>query len=193
MTFEELVKTNRSYRKYGQQKRIGREKLLSWIDLARNTPSTANLQPFKFFISTEDDLNEKIFKLTAWARNLKNYNGPLEGEKPTAYVVLCFDKRVSENPDRFGIDAGIIGQTLLLKAREDGFGGIFIKSFKKPELSEIVGKGEYLEPYVVIALGDPNEKIILEDATENGGIAYYRDEENVHHVPKRTLDELIIN
>jgi len=41
-------------------------------------------------------------------------------------------------------------------------------------------------------LGKPKEKIVIEPMTSAGNIKYWRDEQGVHHVPKRSLDEIII-
>ena len=45
---------------------------------------------------------------------------------------------------------------------------------------------------LVIALGKPAETIILTEVGEDGNTAYYRDENDVHYVPKRKLEDIII-
>jgi len=45
---------------------------------------------------------------------------------------------------------------------------------------------------LVIALGKPAETVIIEDAGLEGLVDYWRDKQSVHHVPKRSLDEIII-
>jgi len=44
----------------------------------------------------------------------------------------------------------------------------------------------------VIALGKPAETIVLEEARNPEEVKYWRDEEGRHHVPKRPLEELIV-
>ncbi|HKJ40907.1 MAG TPA: hypothetical protein VKA27_02390 [Sunxiuqinia sp.] len=43
----------------------------------------------------------------------------------------------------------------------------------------------------VLALGKSAEKVVLEEM-ENGDYKYWRDENDEHHVPKRSLDDLIL-
>jgi hypothetical protein len=76
---------------------------------------------------------------------------------------------------------------------EQGFGGCMIGSIKRDELRKVLEIPEHLEILLVLALGKPNEKVVLEDVGEDGDIKYYRAGQDVHHVPKRTLDELIID
>jgi len=44
----------------------------------------------------------------------------------------------------------------------------------------------------VIALGKPAETCLIEPLGQDGDIRYYRDAEGIHHVPKRSLDDLIV-
>ncbi|MDD4578543.1 MAG: nitroreductase family protein, partial [Anaerolineaceae bacterium] len=93
----------------------------------------------------------------------------------------------------FEIEAGIAAQTMLLGASEQGFGGCMVKAFERESLRELLGLSANLEIVLVIALGKPAEICVIEDYDTNQGIEYYRDADGVHHVPKRTLDELIVH
>lgn len=44
----------------------------------------------------------------------------------------------------------------------------------------------------VLAIGKPKEKAVLETVGADGNIRYWRDEQGVHHVPKRSLEDIII-
>jgi phosphoserine aminotransferase len=60
-------------------------------------------------------------------------------------------------------------------------------------LREVLQIPERYEILLTIALGKPNEKVVLETVGEDGNTNYWRDDESVHHVPKRSLDEIIID
>ncbi len=125
----------------------------------------------------------------AWAAYLKDWDGPEEGEKPSGYIIILGDTRLTKN---FLCDHGIVSQSMLLGAVEKGLGGCIFASIKREQLKELLKLDEHFEVLLVIALGKPKEEVIVEDMV-NDDIKYYRDGQQVHHVPKRTLDELIIS
>ena len=88
------------------------------------------------------------------------------------------------------IDMGICAQTIMLASTEEGFGGCMIMSFKKQELKEILEMPENLEPVLVLALGKPCEEVCIVDM-EDDDVKYYRDENQVHYVPKRSFDSIM--
>ena len=128
---------------------------------------------------------------THWAGLIKDFPHPAEGENPTGYIVICHDTTIAEQRPIFGIDAGIAAQTIMLGARELGFGGCILGSVAPSAASELLRLPAHLIPVLVLGLGAPDEQVVLTDA-EAGKVKYYRDENNVHYVPKRSLDEIII-
>lgn len=192
MNLKEMVIKNRSYRKFDETKSIPLPHLLDMVDISRFTPSSVNIQPFKFYISNEKQKNDIIFPHTRWARLLKDYPGPVEGERPTAYIIVCNDLKVASNVERFAVDAGIISQTILLAAVEKGYGGIMIKNMDGEDIKTKLNMPNHISPYIVLALGTPDEEIILEEINDGEKTTYYRDENGMHHVPKRKLDDIII-
>jgi nitroreductase len=178
---------NRSYRRFNQGVNIPEEDLIKMVEAARLSPSSRNAQPIKFFINNDRAMNSRIFENLAWAGYLTDWNGPEEGERPSAYIVLLHDKNISST---YSCDNGIFAQSILLQATDLGYGGCMIGSFKKDPIARLLGLPESLEPILVIALGQPKENIIIEDM-KDGNIKYWRDNDQNHHVPKRTLEELI--
>lgn len=184
----DLIIKNRSYRRFDESVSISTEQLLAWLELARFSGSASNKQPLKYILSNQPETNEKIFECLAWAGALKDWDGPEEGERPTAYIIILRDRNLTNNA---GVDPGIAAQSILLGAVEDGFGGCMLGAVNRPKLDANLGILDNYETMLVLALGKPNETVILEDLEPGGDIAYYRDTQDHHHVPKRTLDELI--
>lgn len=184
----DLILKNRSYRRFDEKFEITVDFLWELIDLARLSPSGRNAQPLKYIISNTADKNALIFPCLAWAGYLKDWPGPSEGERPSAYIVMLGDKEISEN---FFCDHGIAVQSMLLGAVEKGFGGCIIMSIQKENLRKSLHIPEHLEILLVLALGKPVEQIVLEPMKDND-CKYWRDEAKIHHVPKRGLDEIIL-
>ena len=184
-----LILKNRSYRRFFQEKPIKLEILRELVDLARLSPSASNLQPLKYILSNDPKKNALIFPHLAWAGYLKGWSGPSEGERPSAYIIILGDTKISKS---FGCDHGIAAQTILLGGTEKGFGGCVIGSIDEEGLRKALEIPNHFEILLVIALGKPKEKVKVEKVGPSGDIKYWRDKEGIHHVPKRNLDDIII-
>ena len=189
MDFETLIVRNRSYRRFDQSKPIERETLRRLVDIARRTPSAANRQPLKYVLLNHADTCARLFPYLGWAAALKGWSGPAEGERPTAYIIILCDTQISKNA---GCDHGIAAQSILLAAVEKGLGGCMIGTVQRDGVRKEFGIPERCEILLVVALGVPAEKCVLEEMKAGAGVDYYRDAEGVHHVPKRSLDEVIL-
>lgn len=185
----ELIKKNRSYRRFDESFKVDLATLKELIELARLSASGANLQPLKYVLSCEPEKNALIFQNLAWAGYLKDWDGPPEGERPSAYIIILGDKEIS---DSFGCDHGIAAQSVVLGAVEKDLGGCMIGSVNHRKLRSSLNIPERYEILLVIALGKPVEKVVIDEIGPNGDIKYWRDGKNVHHVPKRPLDEIIL-
>ena len=183
----------RSYRRFFEDEHIPRELLVSWVDTARVVASSANGQPLRYLVFDAPQDCERIFPNTAWAGALKDWPGPEEGERPSAYIVICCDSQRSLGERFTAWDEGIAAQTIMLAATEAGFGGCMIASFKKASVAELCGvAGSAIEPSLVLALGKPKEDVRLVEMGEDGSTTYYRDAQQVHYVPKRPLSDILI-
>lgn len=186
---KELIEKNRSYRRFDESVSVSEKDLLDLVGLARLSGSGSNKQPLKFILSWTKEMNEKIFPMLSWAGYLKTWNGPEEGKRPTAYVIILGDREISPNP---GIDHGIAAQSILLGAVEKGFGGCMLGAVKRDKLKFELDIPDQYDVLLVIALGKPLEKVMIEPIGEDGDIKYYRDKDDVHHVPKRSVEELVL-
>lgn len=189
---EELIYKNRSYRRFHQEHETTNEQLLKLIDYARLSPSPKNLQALKFWASNNIALNEKIFSSLAWAGYLKDWPGPDEGERPSSYIFIMGEKTLSSDfeKDFLPTASGIAAQSILLGAVEMGLGGCIIAAFQKKKLAETISLSDNLDIMLVLAIGKPKEKIILDTINKAGDIKYWRDEAENHHVPKRQLKDI---
>ncbi|MBM3143694.1 MAG: nitroreductase family protein [Chloroflexi bacterium] len=190
MNIREYVLKNRSYRRFYQDHTIERAALIELVDLARHSASAANVQPLKFFLSHTPEMNRMIFPHLGWAGYLTDWPGPEEGERPSAYIIILGDTHLKQS---FGCDHGIAAQSILLGAVEKGLGGCMIATVERREaLTEALGLPDHLIILLVLALGKPKETVVIEPLRPDGDIKYWRDNDGIHHVPKRSLDELIV-
>ena len=188
--FRELVTANRSYRRFLESETISRQTLLELIDLARLSPSGANKQALRYYVSCDAKQNERVFDALAWAAYFRDWAGPVAGERPSGYIVIVQDQA---NKMVSGIDYGIAAQTILLGAVEKGLGGCMIGNINKPKLEDALNIPENFEILLVIALGKPKEIELIDEIESDGDIKYWRDAEQVHHVPKRKLKDIVLN
>lgn len=185
----DLILTNRSYRRFHEDVAIDMQTLRELVDLGRLSASGSNMQPLKYVLSCDPERNGQVFSTLAWAGYLSDWTGPTEGERPSAYIIILCDTEIRKDP---GCDHGIAAQSILLGAAERGLGGCMIGSIKRDELREILEIPNQYEISLTLALGQPKETVVLEDVKPDDDIKYYRDDEDVHHVPKRSLDEIIL-
>ncbi len=189
MTIRELVIKNRSYRRFQEERSIDESVLVEFVDLARFCPSAGNRQPLKYIISASSEKNERIFPFLHWAAALADWPGPAEGERPSAYVVILGDIGLAA---RFGHDAGIAAQAIMMAAAEKGLAGCMIASIDQEGLRPSMDLPKHLEVILVLALGYPDETVVLEDGADPDERPYWRDPQGVHHVPKRPLSEVLV-
>jgi len=184
-----LIKKNRTYRRFYEDFVIQRKTLEELVDLARLSASASNRQSLRYILSHQKSKNELIFSALGWAGYIKDWPGPIDGEKPSAYIVMLNDKEVSKY---YWCDPGIAAQSILLGATEKGLGGCIFGSVNRDELSSVLKIEERYEILYVLAIGKPKEKVVIETVNPDGDIKYWRDEKGVHHVPKRSLKGIIL-
>lgn len=192
MKIRDLIRKTRTVRRYREKRLIDETQIRELVELARIGGSARNGQSLKYMIITEPKLRERIFPLLKWAGYLRDWPGPAPGERPTAYIVCLLDRKLCKGPEREAhFDLGIATQNLLLGACEKGIYGCRIAAFSR-DISKVLYLDSRFKVLLVVALGYPGEHVVLEPMTENGDIRYWRDEKGVHHVPKRSLDDIIL-
>ncbi|MCF7934104.1 MAG: nitroreductase family protein [Spirochaetia bacterium] len=190
MMFQELVKGTRSFRKFDQSARMTEQQLSSLAALAGLAPSAANLQPLVYRLITDEKTCEQVFSTLSWASALTDWDGPKEGERPAAYVVIAQDMNISK---RVWLDPGIAAVTIMYGAVEMGYGGCILASIDRDRIVEILDLPSRYAIQLVLALGVPTEQVVLDTLKHpDDSIAYHRTPDGVHHVPKRALKDIVI-
>lgn len=184
----ELLQRNRSYRRFRQDERLGESMLEGLVELTRYCASGRNLQPLKYRIVCGEKECAQIFPALAWAGYLPEWPGPEEGERPAAYLVQCLDTQLTEN---LLCDDGLQLEAITLGAVSLGLGTCIIKSFNAAAIKEALHLPASMKPLYVVALGVPEEVVEIEDM-QGDDVKYWRDENKIHHVPKRELKELLL-
>lgn len=187
---KDILLKNRSYRRFYEEEEITEEVLRELVDLTRYTASTANSQALKYKIIVSKEKRKGVFQTLGWAASLPDWDGPREGERPAAYIIILCDLELGRNKQ---IDNGIAAQTIMLGAAEKGLGGCMLGNIKRSELAEILGiDTKRYSIDLVLAIGKPKEEVRIVPVAENGDTTYYRDKEQIHYVPKRSLEDILV-
>jgi len=189
---KDLVLANRSFRGYDESYKVSRKELMDIVDHARLSPSAKNAQILKFLVACEEEVVTKIQAQTKWAGALSELNLPREGSRPTGFIIILNDSNFETPIGLVQKDVGIASAVMTLAATEKGLGCCMIGSYSGKGLIEALDLPEHLKPIFVIAVGKPAEKIVLTDASKGESVKYYRDNNDVHYVPKRKLEDIVV-
>lgn len=184
-----LIQNNRTFRRFDETIKIERLQIERWLSVVRYTSSLRNIQPLKYIIVTDPEVCNQITANARWAGYLTEWAGPAEGERPTAYLIQLLDTDIASSA-RF--DEGIQIEAITLMAVSDGYGACILRAFSTAEFARMFDLPNNLFPNCIIALGKPLEEVVIEEAQSPADVKYWRDENGVHHVPKRPIHELIV-
>lgn len=189
MSFADIVKRNRSCRRFDQSREVPLAVLEELAGLARYCASGRNVQPLRYALVADRAKNAEIFPALNWAGYLKEWPGPEEGERPAAYIVMLSE---GAGGPWIRADVGIAAQTMLLGAVELGLGGCMIGTINKDMVAAALGISEEFEIQLVLALGVPVETVVVDDQEPGGDCKYWRDDKGVHHVPKLRAADVVV-
>lgn len=189
---QEIIARTRTFRRFIEKERISLDTLYELIDLARLGGSARNGQPWQYMVANSPEVCEKIFPFLGWAGYLTDWKGPVAGERPSAYVLCFLNTKWLKGPESEAhFDLGVATQNLLLGAMEKRIGGCRIGAFN-PNLASLFKVPDHLRLSLVIALGKPRETVIIEESKDDDDIRYWRDANEVHHVPKRSFKSCLL-
>lgn len=190
MTIAQLVRIARSYRRFDSSYIITQASLRELIDYARLASSARNGQTLKYKPITDTKMSASIFPALRWAGYLTDWEGPAPHERPAAYIVVLHDKSLGNFS---AIDAGLATQNMILGAAEKGWGCCIIGAFDHKQLVDACGIDTSKYDVVhVLAIGRTTETVQIEPMPADGDIRYWRTSDQIHHVPKRAVDEIIV-
>lgn len=190
---KDIIEKTRSFRRFDQSRVIDPATLKELVNLARIGGSARNCQPWQYSIITGDEACAKVFPYLGWAGYLSDWKGPEPGEQPNAYILCLLNQDwLKGSGMEAHFDLGVATQNLLLGAMERGIGGCRIGAFN-PKLADIFTMPSHVSLDLVIALGYPKELVVIETCRDADDIKYWRDDNNIHHVPKRELNDIIVD
>jgi len=171
--FMDIVLKRRSIRKYKPDP-VPEEKLKYVLEAARQAPSWANQQCWKYIIVTDEAIKRKIgvsappptvFPLS-WDKSLLPEPKPPMRPRDWAaqapiIIVGCADPAKSgkkEGKDYYLVDMGISMEHLILAAAEQGLGTCWIGGgFNEAIVKEALGIPEHIRVVALTPLGYPDE------------------------------------
>ena len=187
---EALIQLARTYRRFDASERVSYDVLVELVNLARISPSSGNKQALRFAVVHEPADCDAVCESLLWAYYLNEWQGPKPEERPTGYIVLLRDAAIEAD---FCHDAGIAVQSIILGATERGLGGCIFASADQDKLKKILSLPDTMRVELVVALGKPVEIVVLDEILPGEDFRYWRDEQGIHHVPKRRLQDVLWN
>lgn len=192
MTIADTILNTRTYRRFDNSHKISIETLEGLINLGRLSGSGRNAQPWQYALINDTELCSVIFPHIGWAGYLSDWRGPVENERPSAYILCILNNNWTKGTKADAMfDLGIASQSMLVGATELGLGGCRIGAFS-PKVTDHFNIEDNSTLELIIALGKPVEQIEITEC-EDDNIKYYRDEKQTHYVPKRTLKDIIVS
>ncbi len=187
MNVLEAIKSRRTIRIF---KRIAVEKqdILKIIDAARLAPTGANLQPLKFKIITDEATRRKMFPYIKYAGYLPDWDPSFE-ESPTAFIAVLNDTDIKPT-EKSECDSGAAIMNMCLAATELGLGSCWLGAINRAEIKRILRLDDKLDITYLLALGYPDQEASYTEIIDS--IKYYHDENKNVFVPKRRLEDIIV-
>ena len=189
MNFHDLVEQARSCRRFDEAAPLPAGSLEWLVDCARITPSGRNQQVLRYALIESPEACAAFFPALRWAGSLKDWDGPAEGERPAGYLAICAPKDAGPLTR---IDLGISAQTINLAANSIGLAACMFAAFDQALAARVIELPDELTVMLVMAIGVPVEERHVVPVPESGNLVYWRDANQVHYVPKLSLENLIL-
>lgn len=189
-SFANLVRQARSRRRYLHAEPVSPELVMGLVDLARQAPSGMNAQPLRYRLVIEPGECEQVFQCTNWAKGLRTGPAPTPAERPTAWVIILSSQPTTFDP---GVDVGIAAQTINLGANAAGFSTCMLASVDRARVAAALGIPASLKVELVMSIGRAGEQVRMEEFVPGVQMPYWRTPDQIHHVPKRRLADVLVD
>ena len=187
MNVYDAIMKRRTIRKF-EQKKVDRADLIKLVDCARVAAYGANTQPLKFAVIDNEEMLKSIYPFTKWAGALAD-GAPKENERPAAYIAVLGDKNIKPSGG-FEVEAGAAVTTMMLEAVEMGLATCWLGAIVRDSIKKTLALAENLDVVYLLAVGYPMQKSRIVEMT--GDTKYYEDEDGTINVPKRSLEEVLV-
>lgn len=187
MNLSECIGTRRSIRIF-KQTPVERAVLREMVDAARLAPSLANLQPLRYRLITDSGMRDALHPYIHYAGYLPEFN-PAPEQCPTAFIAVFADTAV-RSADACECDAGLCMMSMCLVARAHGLDTIILGAIERKKICERLCVPESLSLMYLVGVGEADQG--AEVTPFEGSVKYTMDDEGNIRVPKRLLEDILI-
>jgi nitroreductase len=164
------------------------------VETARLAPTAMNSQLCEYVIADDKKLVMEIQdSITLWGGVPKPAGGWSLEKKPVAFIVVLINLELEKERgcgrNNAFLDIGLALENMVLVALEQGVGTCIMTGIDKKRVGEIIKTPEKYEVAAMLALGYPDEKVVLE--TTDGSVKRWVDEKGARHIPKRKLKDIL--
>lgn len=187
MNVYDAVQHRRTIRKFKQDP-VNTGDIMKIIDCARLAPYGANMQPLKFAVISGEQIRRELFPLIRYAGYLKDWDPSFE-ECPPVFIAVLNDTSIKPSANT-ECDCGAAVMSMCLEAEELGLGSCWLGAIDRAKIKETLGLDEKYDVKYLLGLGKPAQNGCTFAIKDD--IKYYFDENGDVHVPKRSIDEVVV-
>ena len=187
MEFEDVIRKRRTIRRF-KPSPVPLETLKKLVDYARVAPQGSNNQALEYIIITNEEIRSQLFPLVRWAGALPpEMRNPEEGRRPMAYIIVLLNTKVKKEGNT---DCGAAVENILLGITYHGLGACWQGAIDRPAIHALLELPDNLNVKYIVSIGYPDEESQMEEFS--GDFKYWKSEDGKMHVPKKSLDDVIL-
>jgi len=114
---------------------------------------------------------------------------PVDDELPNTFIAIIIDKTINTSGYEL-VDVGLSLENMIIHALENGIGKCILVSYCKTKIETSLLLPDNYKACMLLVLGVPNEYPHV-DTWANSNKCF-KDENNILHVPKRTINDVLL-